>query len=91
MQRTGLTDASRLDDALRTRDYVTENNPVRVIEAFIDELDLATVGFDGVVDGDLCGRRLPPTEPTYTDIVTRCIKRFIASVGPPEWESRKGW
>jgi len=24
-------------------DYVTENNPVRVIEAFIDELDLATV------------------------------------------------
>src|SRR5215468_4166364 len=28
-------------------DYVTENNPVRVIEAFIDELDLAT--FDGVV------------------------------------------
>src|SRR6201997_410502 len=30
-------------------DYVRENNPVRVIEAFIDELDLATLGFDGVV------------------------------------------
>jgi transposase len=30
-------------------DYVTENNPVRVIEAFIDELDLATLGFEGVV------------------------------------------
>ena len=30
-------------------DYVTENNPVWVIEAFIDELDLATLGFDGVV------------------------------------------
>src|SRR6201997_5955528 len=30
-------------------DYVTENNPVRVIEAFIDELDLATLGFAGVV------------------------------------------
>jgi len=29
-------------------DYVTENNPVRVIEAFIDELDLATLGFDGL-------------------------------------------
>jgi transposase len=28
---------------------VTENNPVRVIEAFIDELDLATLGFEGVV------------------------------------------
>src|SRR5262245_8128163 len=30
-------------------DYVTENNPVRVIEAFIDELDLAVLGFAGVV------------------------------------------
>ena len=30
-------------------DYVTENNPVRVIEAFIDELDLAPLGFDDVV------------------------------------------
>ena len=30
-------------------DYVTENNPVRVIEAFIDELDLARLGFEGVV------------------------------------------
>src|SRR5262245_6724526 len=30
-------------------DYVTENNPVRVIEALIDELDLAALGFDGVV------------------------------------------
>ena len=30
-------------------DYVTEKNPVRVIEAFVNELDLATLGFDGVV------------------------------------------
>jgi transposase len=30
-------------------DYVTEDNPVRVIEAFVDELDLAALGFDGVV------------------------------------------
>jgi transposase len=36
-------------------DYVTENNPVRVIEAFIDELDLATLGFDGVVP-EITGR-----------------------------------
>jgi len=36
----------RLQGALLSHcldDYVTENNPVRVIEAFIDELDLATV------------------------------------------------
>ena len=36
-------------------DYVTENNPVRVIEAFTDELDLATLGFDGVVP-EITGR-----------------------------------
>jgi transposase len=29
-------------------DYVAEDNPVRVVEAFIDELDLAALGFDGV-------------------------------------------
>src|SRR5271169_990127 len=29
-------------------DYVTEDNPVRVIEAFIDELDLGLLGFAGV-------------------------------------------
>jgi transposase len=29
-------------------DYVTEDNPVRVIEAFVDELDLGDLGFDGV-------------------------------------------
>ena len=30
-------------------DYVAEDNPVRVVEAFIDELDLAALGFEGVV------------------------------------------
>lgn len=28
-------------------DFVAEDNPVRVIKAFIDELDLAELGFDG--------------------------------------------
>ena len=30
-------------------DYVSDDNPVRVIEAFIDELDLKALGFEGVV------------------------------------------
>ena len=30
-------------------DYVGEDNPVRVIDAFIDELDLGALGFSGVV------------------------------------------
>jgi len=29
-------------------DYVGEENPVRVIDVFIDELDLAALGFSGV-------------------------------------------
>jgi len=29
-------------------DYVTEENPVRVIDVFIDELDLAALGFAGM-------------------------------------------
>jgi transposase len=29
-------------------DYVTEDNPVRVIEVFIEELDLGALGFEGV-------------------------------------------
>ena len=29
-------------------DYVDEENPVRVIEVFIDELDLANLGFAGM-------------------------------------------
>ena len=30
-------------------DYVGEDNPVRIVDAFIDELDLAALGFAGVV------------------------------------------
>jgi hypothetical protein len=30
-------------------DYVGEDNPVRVIDVFVDELDLGAPGFDGVI------------------------------------------
>jgi transposase len=39
--------ATLLPDCLE--DYVTEDNPVRVIEVFIDELDLVAMGFAGMV------------------------------------------
>ena len=32
-------------------DYVAEDNPVRVVDVFIDELDLEALGFSGVVTG----------------------------------------
>src|ERR1700747_2934129 len=36
-------------------DYVAEDNPVRVIDVFVDELDLGKLGFDGV-DPEATGR-----------------------------------
>ena len=33
-------------------DYVTEENPVRVIDVFVDELDLGALGFAGVAPAD---------------------------------------
>jgi transposase len=39
--------ATMLPEALD--DYVGEDNPVRVVDAFVDALDLAALGFDGVV------------------------------------------
>ena len=32
----------------RLDDYICEDNPVRVVEAFVEELDLGTLGFDGL-------------------------------------------
>ena len=29
-------------------DYVSETNPVRVVDVFVDELDLGKLGFEGV-------------------------------------------
>ena len=51
-------------------DYVTENNPVRVIEAFVDELDLATLGFDGVVP-ETTGRPGLPSGDAAEDLSLR--------------------
>jgi transposase len=28
-------------------DYIAEDNPVRVVDVFVDELDLKTLGFEG--------------------------------------------
>ena len=33
----------------RLEDYISEDNPVRVIEVFVDELDLETLGFHGMI------------------------------------------
>jgi transposase len=47
VEGTDRRQATLLPDCLD--DYVSEDNPVRVIEVFLDELDLAGLGFAGVV------------------------------------------
>ena len=41
-------------------DYLSEENPVRVIEVFIDELDLAALGFSGMTPRRQAGRLTIP-------------------------------
>ena len=41
-------------------DYVTEDNPVRVVEGFIDELELGALGFEGVPPASTGGRPITP-------------------------------
>jgi transposase len=39
----------------RLDDYIAEDNPIRVIEVFVEELDLQSLGFDGM-QPELTGR-----------------------------------
>jgi transposase len=33
-------------------DYVSDTNPVRVVDVFVDELDLVNLGFEGAIPAD---------------------------------------
>lgn len=46
VQGEARTQVSLLPECLD--DFVTEDNPVRVIDVFVDELDLGKLGFAGV-------------------------------------------
>lgn len=37
-------------------DYVRDTDPVRVVDVFVDELDLATLGFEGIIQPKPAGR-----------------------------------
>ena len=41
-------------------DWIDEDNPVRVIDAFVDAMDLGELGFDGVVPEATGGRPIIP-------------------------------
>jgi transposase len=41
-------------------DFIDESNPVRVIDVFVDALDLAEMSFEGLNRRQLVGRRIIP-------------------------------
>jgi transposase len=47
VQGTPRTQGALLPEQLE--DYVNEDNPVRVIDVFVDHLDLGSLGFDGIL------------------------------------------
>jgi hypothetical protein len=58
-------------------DYVSEDNPVRVIEVFVEELDLAVLGFRGVMP-HATGR-----PPTILPPCSRSISTAISTASRP--------
>jgi transposase len=55
-------------------DWIDENNPVQVIDVFVDEVDLAELGFDGVAP-ELTG------QPSYHPSVLRSSTSTAISIG----------
>ena len=53
-------------------DWIGEDNPVRVIDVFVDELDLAELGFSGV-DPEMTGR---PSYSRFPDLIVRIAGDF---------------
>jgi transposase len=56
-------------------DYIAEDNPVRVVDAFVDELDLRKLGFDGVEPE-------PTGRPAYADADWGSANRAPATTRP---------
>ena len=54
-------------------DWVDDNNPVRVIDAFVDALDLRALGFDGV------SPKQPDARPTILRFCSSCTSTAIST------------
>ena len=65
-------------------DFIDEGNPVRVIDVFVDALDLAEMGFDGV-DPAATGR------PSYhPSVLLKLLRSMVIRTGLPAggWSER---
>jgi putative transposase len=58
-------------------DYVTEDNPVRVVDVFVEELDLAALGFARVLPAKTGRPAYHPGLPPI-DVILVCIRWYVA-------------
>jgi hypothetical protein len=63
-------------------DFVVEDNPVRIIEAFVEELDLGSLGFDGAKPSGNWRRR-------FRDGIARTMPSSISRRCPALGRSRQ--
>jgi hypothetical protein len=54
-------------------DYIAEDNPVRVIDVFVDELDLNELGFEGMQLEVTGGSRIP-SRLAFKDLYLRLLE-----------------
>jgi transposase len=77
VQGDNRTQSFLLPEALD--DYVTDTNPVRVVDVFVDELDLQKLGFEGV-EPALTGR------PSYhPEVMLKICKRHLKAACTDSW------
>lgn len=48
-------------------DYVSDTNPARIVDVFVDELDLVNLGFDGTVPAEDLHLSLSQSHPVDAD------------------------
>ena len=68
-------------------DFIGESNPVRVIDAFVDVLDLAEMGFQGGAGGDwsTCTVSYRPIRFSYHRggiVSDKAVRSFAVATGP---------
>ena len=69
-------------------DYVAEDNPVRVIDVFVDELDLAKLGFDDVLP-EITGR--PAYHPSTLLKIISTVISTVSNLGRQRALERLKW
>jgi len=82
IQGEDRTQSTLLPEALD--DYITENNPVRVIDVYVDNLDLGKLGFEGV-EPEATGRPAYHPATLLKLYIYGYLNRIQSEVGWKKW------